>query len=651
MRNRLTFFALLPAFIAGAQISDGGKPLLFLPETQAVLSAQTPATIVLPALDVQKAREEDTRNPGQNRFAAPVAADISFETAGSWTELPGVGRVWQCELRSPGALGLVLLFDEFQLPSGGRFFAFSPDGQRTYGAYTERSCIPSGKFTIGILPGETARLEYFEPAAVKGLAKMHLYRVDVAYDRVAMQEGEVAGLLGFGDALPCNVNINCPAGAAWQMEKKGVARILMIFDGDVMGQGAGAGWCSGSLIANTSGSGEPYLLSAHHCQLIGLNPDFDLWRFDFDYEAAACNNPPTPPASKSILGCERISYRAETDFMLLKINPLPNNYGLYFNGWTREITPPAFTTFIHHPIGDIKKISVDSGASVIQTTTLNWGGVFGISPANSHWKVTPDIGIFQPGSSGSPLFNPNKLIVGQLHGGAIDTGNQCIIYSAYFGRYDLSWNQGSDSGARLRDWLDPNNENPVSLSGYPQPVPQVYAISGNIKTHNGVAMQNLKVKITGSASATVYTDTLGNYSFANIPVGGNYTITPERDSNDLNGVSTFDLVLISKHILASELFDSTCKIIASNDNKSTSVTTFDIVEIRKVILGINNAFPNNTSWRFFPAITAFSNPSNPFMTPLPPESIVISNLQGDYSGADFTAAKTGDVNNTVDPKY
>lgn len=643
MRNRLTFFALLPAFIAGAQISDGGKPLLFLPETQAVLSAQTPATIVLPALDVQKAREEDARNPGQNRFAAPVAADISFETAGSWTELPGIGRVWQCELRSPGALGLVLLFDEFQLPSGGRFFAFSPDGQRTYGAYTERSCIPSGKFTIGILPGETARLEYFEPTAVKGLAKMHVYRADVAYDRAAMQEGEVAGLLDFGQSLPCNININCPTGNGWQTEKKGVARILMVFSG-------GAGWCSGTLIANTAGTGEPYLLTAHHCQLLLPTPDFQHWRFDFDYEAPGCTNPAGEPTPKSVLGCERISFKAESDFMLLKISPIPGNYGLYFNGWTRDTTLPAFSTYIHHPIGDIKKITVDSNAASIYPFSINWTAQYGISPPYTHWKIVPDFGIFQPGSSGSPLFGPNKRIIGQLHGGSI-AADPCVINSAFFGRFDHSWNKGSDPETRLRDWLDPNNQNPVFLNGYPQPVPQVYTVSGNIKTHNGVAMQNLKVKITGSASATVYTDTLGNYSFANIPVGGNYTITPERDSNDLNGVSTFDLVLISKHILGLELFDSPWKIIASDANKSNSVTTFDIVEIRKVILGINNTFPNNTSWRFFPAITAFSNPSNPFMTSLPPESIVISNLQGDYSGADFTAVKTGDVNNTVDPKY
>ena len=632
MRNRLTLLALFPAFMAAAQISDGGQPPALLPENQTSLAQKTPAVVVLPALDVQKALEEDTRTPGQNRFAAPVAADISPENAGTWTELPNGDRVWQCALQSPGALGLVLLFDRFQLPPGSRFFAYSPDGKHVRGAYTERSCIASGKFTIGVLPGETVRLELFEPASAKGRSQIHINRADIAYDP--------AGLLDFGDALPCNINVNCPTGAAWQTEKKGVGRILMVFSN-------GAGWCSGTLIANTAGTGEPYFLSAHHCQLIGQNPDFDQWVFDFDYEAAGCDNPAGEPAAKSVLGCERIAFRLETDFMLLKLNPLPGNYGLYFNGWTRDSTPAGFTTFIHHPQGDIKKITVDSGAAVIHPATLNWTGIFGISPARSHWKTVPDYGIFQPGSSGSPLFDPNKRIAGQLHGGSANPMNPCLNNVTYWGRFDLSWHLGDAPQTRLRDWLDPNNLNPVTQNGYPQPTAPMLNVGGNVQTHWGQPMPNVKVTITGGASATVYTDTLGNYAFENIPQGGNYTVTPSRDTNDLNGVSTFDLVLTSKHILGIADLDSPWKIIAADANRSNSVTTFDIVETRKLILGIYSAYPNNTAWRFFPANASFPNPAQPFSGALPPEAIFIQNLQVDYTGGNFIGLKVGDTNNTA----
>ena len=208
MRNRFTFLALFPVLVAGAQISDGGKPLALLSENQSLLAENKIPLVVLPALDVQQAREEDARTPGQNRFAAPVAADISPENAGAWTDLPNGDRVWQCALQSPGALGLVLLFDQFRLPAGGRFFAYTPDGKQVEGAFTEQSCIPTGRFTIGVLPGDAARLEYYEPASVRGQALLHLNRADVAYDP--------AGVLGFGDGFPCNINVNCPTGAAWQ---------------------------------------------------------------------------------------------------------------------------------------------------------------------------------------------------------------------------------------------------------------------------------------------------------------------------------------------------------------------------------------------------------------------------------------------------
>lgn len=629
MRNRFLLFFLMNTLAAGAQISDGGIPLAFSTDYQALLTQKSPAIKALPALDRQKALEEDSRTPGQNRFAAPVAADISPENAGTWTDLPDGSRVWQCALQSPGALGMVLLFDRFVLPQGARLFAYGEGGKGIRGAYTARSCIASGKFSIGLLPGDIQRLELYEPASVKGHSQIHLHRADIAYDP--------AGLLDFGDALPCNINVNCPTGAAWQTEKKGIGRILMVFSN-------GAGWCSGTLIANTASTGVPYFLSAHHCQLIGQNPDFDFWIFDFDYEATGCDNPATEPSTKSVLGCERTAFRLETDFMLLKLNPLPGNYGLYFNGWTRDSTPAAHSVFIHHPQGDIKKISVDSGAAVIHPATLNWTGIFGISPVRSHWKTTPDYGVFQPGSSGSPLFGPNRRIVGQLHGGSVNQTNPCLNNVAYWGRFDQSWNKGPDPETRLRDWLDPGNLNPVSQNGYPQPTPPMFGISGNVQTHDGVPMPGVKITVTGDASASILTDDQGNYSFQNIPQGGNYTIAASHDSNDLEGVSTFDLVLITKHILGLEPLNSPWKIIAADANKSNSVTTFDIVEIRKLILGIYSSFPNNTSWRFFPASASFIDPAQPFNGTFPPEAIPITNLQADFTNGNFKGLKVGNVN-------
>ena len=343
-----------------------------------------------------------------------------------------------------------------------------------------------------------------------------------------------------------------------------------------------------------------------------------------------------------------------TDFMLLKINPIPANYDVYFNGWNRDnatTTLSPNTTMIHHPVGDIKKITIDNQAAIIFGSTLAWGGIYGTSPASSHWKTIPDIGIQQPGSSGSPLFDASKQIRGQLHGGSVSVTDSCMMTGVYYGRFNQSWDLGTTSATRLKEWLDPGNTSVITQNGYARPIPAGYNISGTVKTHWGDVMPYTRVKLsdTGGSSFVVLTDTLGKYVFQNITAGHNYTISPERDTNDLNGVTTFDLVLISKHILGIEPMNSPWKMLAADVNKSNSITTFDIVEVRKVLLGINPSFPANTSWRFFPEFAVFPDPNNPFNGTLPPNSITINNLQGDYPNANFKGIKIGDTNNTAYP--
>jgi hypothetical protein len=641
MRNRFTLFALLAwGALLRAQVSDGTLPPSFRTDFMESAAADKALTL-LPALDMERVRREDSETPGQNRFAAPIAVDIAPDGAGVWTELPDGSRLWRCALRAPGAAGLVLLFDALRLPEGGQLYVYSADRKWLRGGFTAESCTASGKFLLGVVPGETAWLECREPAAQRGRTQLHLNRVDYAYDRQALRSADPASFLGFGDAAPCHFNVNCAQGNNWQTEKRGIARILMVFSN-------GTGWCSGTTIANTAGTPEPYFLSANHCQLIGMNPDFSLWRFDFDYESPNCSDPATQPVPKSVLGCTRVAFRDETDFMLLRMSGLPANYTVHFNGWNRNANPGATsTTFIHHPIGDIKKISVDQQAPTVFGPGIDWGPGFGISPSNSHWRAIPDEGYFEPGSSGCPLFNQNKQIIGQLHGGNATLSN-CTVQNTYWGRFDLSWDQGSTPQSRLRDWLDPNNTGASTQNPY-TPQPATFSISGTVLTHWGLPLPGVDVLLSGSVNATATTNASGQYNFANIPAGSNVTLSPQRDLGDIEGVTTFDLVLVSKHILTVDTLDSPWKIIAADANRSNSVTTFDIVESRKVILGINPAYPLNTAWRFFPASTVFADPLNPFLGGLPAEQLVFSNVQANIATANFLGVKVGDVNNSFAP--
>ncbi|MBU6340442.1 MAG: HYR domain-containing protein [Bacteroidetes bacterium] len=174
-------------------------------------------------------------------------------------------------------------------------------------------------------------------------------------------------------------------------------------------------------------------------------------------------------------------------------------------------------------------------------------------------------------------------------------------------------------------------------------------VAGVLSTENVNGVEDGNVEITGSGNAiptftfTQMSDGNGNYNFNAIPLNSNSTVTPTKDDNPLNGVSTYDLVLISKHILGIESLNSPYKMIAADANKSGSITTFDIIELRKLILGIYQELPNNTSWRFVDKSYVFPNASNPFQGQIM-ESKSIDNITSSMLGQDFVAVKVGDVN-------
>jgi len=168
-------------------------------------------------------------------------------------------------------------------------------------------------------------------------------------------------------------------------------------------------------------------------------------------------------------------------------------------------------------------------------------------------------------------------------------------------------------------------------------------VAGALKTELSEGIEEALVNLYGSM---ILTDNVGLYSFNNIPLASTFVIAPEKDDNPLNGVTTYDLVLMSKHILGIEPLNTPYKMIASDANKSGSITTFDIVEIRKLILGIYTELPNNTSWRFVDKAYQFPTPSNPFQTVFP-EVISIAGAMVNQLDKDFVGVKIGDVNNTV----
>lgn len=177
--------------------------------------------------------------------------------------------------------------------------------------------------------------------------------------------------------------------------------------------------------------------------------------------------------------------------------------------------------------------------------------------------------------------------------------------------------------------------------------PAQHKVSGHVRTEPGVGIEDVKMSLlapTLSVPGQKITDDAGAYQFDSpLFESLNYAIAPEKDQNPLNGVSTYDLTIISKHILGLESIASPYRIIAADANRSGSVTTFDIVEIRKLILGIYPKLPNAPSWRFVPKSFVFLQPDNPFVKGFP-EKIERINLPADRADEDFVGIKVGDLN-------
>lgn len=213
-----------------------------------------------------------------------------------------------------------------------------------------------------------------------------------------------------------------------------------------------------------------------------------------------------------------------------------------------------------------------------------------------------------------------------------------------FKKISLTIGDASGNVAVCTTMVSINDPNQVCASG-----PTLRALGGGIRTEQGDTVRNIPVELYNNGLYVVnYCDSTGRFRFDDLASDSSYHIHPINNANWSNGISTYDLLLISRHILGIQPLNSPYKLIAADANKSGSVTTFDIVQLRKLILGIYDTLPGINSWRFIPASHSFINPNNPFYGGFP-EEIFIQNLNTDSLGNQFVGIKVGDVNNSSNP--
>jgi hypothetical protein len=172
-----------------------------------------------------------------------------------------------------------------------------------------------------------------------------------------------------------------------------------------------------------------------------------------------------------------------------------------------------------------------------------------------------------------------------------------------------------------------------------------HGISGIITTDEAEPLASVEVKIDGYKPVTSTTSNSGLYDFKDLLHDDDYTVSPKLDKEHSNGLSTFDLVLIRKHILGIQLLDNPYRMLAADVNNSKTITTLDLIEIRKLILNFKQRFEDCPSWKFVDAKYKFPDPNNPWKDRIP-EAVTVQNLL-DQLKVDFIAIKMGDVNGSA----
>lgn len=454
-RVGIVYCLLLLTGNAHAQISAGGTP----PSFQSV-ALSTAASLTMPGVNEETLRAEDEAeiaNAGENegiapRFAYRHEVNLNLNNSGSWSTLPNGDRIWRLRISSPHALAIHLTYNNWRLPKGAQLFIYNDDHSEVIGAFTSDNNWHDGTNITGLTHGDATTLEYVVPSWQDDLGELSISGVCHSYRSLFEADNP---LDAYGQAAACNVNVNCsPQGDNWQDEKRGVA--LLVTAG-------GQRFCSGSLIRSACDNYDPLFYTAYHCLPAG-SPS--TWLFIFNYETPGCTNPGTEPSTaQSIANATHLAdWRGAdagwygNDFALMRLSSLPPaSYNAYLNGWDRFAFNPTNVTGIHHPQGDVKKISNDDD---FVAAFLYPGDTTAM-----HWLPIWDSGTTEGGSSGSPLFNSSGKIIGALHGGGGVTCQVGNDYSAY-GMFHKSWEGNGAPDSRVKDHLDPCNVNSQSLDGF-----------------------------------------------------------------------------------------------------------------------------------------------------------------------------------------
>lgn len=426
-----------PVLFTYGQLSEGGVPPGF--KLQDMKSIKKIDGINLRIYGINKLLKEEQQEGTPLSYSIYKDVNIDIKDKGTVTET-AEGKIWQFRIESENARSLGIIFSQYHLPPGAKLFIYNKDQNKIYGAFTAKNNKEKGHLAIAEFPGNEMIIEYYEPLVVDFPGTIIIGKIGQAYRDI------------FGNVIDIEndhvFDVNCAYGDHVQLVKHSVAK--MSFEENGFGY-----LCTGNLINNVNSDGTPYFLTARHC--ISSNPPAQTLITYFNYEKDDCGGSILP--EQTLSGSTFQSAFLDTDFSLLLLDDAPpKEYKPYYAGWNVESDSVVNSgSGVHHPVGFPKEVAIEFNPIINYPYETEWENNE-VTPANTHWLMSFDIGNTRNGSSGSALLDENNRIIGQLHGG----GDEYKLY----GKLSKSWNSAVFTAQRLQPFLDPDFSGILVMDGY-----------------------------------------------------------------------------------------------------------------------------------------------------------------------------------------
>lgn len=459
-----TLALLLPGF--GAQARQGDLPYSLAHRYKVGINLPIEELRAIDAV-ARRAQLDERTHPGEPhtkrlRIADDNRVSISPERNGVWETLGDGSHLWRVRVRAAGATDLHLGFVQFALPDGATLHVIGAD-DFYQGPYIAADTADV-RFNAPAIPGDTATIELHLPTnAAFAPGMLQLGRVGVGFRNLFRREKSSDP--GPGAAGACNINVACPLGQSYPNEVSAVGYYEYVADDD-----HNSYLCSGTLLADVPRDRRNYFITAAHCA--GTATEAASMVIYWNYQSTQCAALAAPAGgyfNDDLHGATLRAARTDVDFSLVELTQAPPAaWNPYYAGWDASGAQPAATIGIHHPSGDVKKITAGPAPSTIASCVRD-------GPPNTHWMTGPYTqGTTENGSSGSGLFTAAgndsraRLLIGTLTGGdaacSSTSADQPNASTDCYGKFAVAWN-GASSASRLHDWLDPANSGTTSLQG------------------------------------------------------------------------------------------------------------------------------------------------------------------------------------------